>query len=97
MSTATATHAFEAPAADTAEVCTCGAYYDHGFNLQAVKIAHLSHFLTPAEVAAQIVAPLTPGQLDDVATGRTRLGEGDTTLDLAIWNAAIDRENGYDD
>lgn len=93
MDTATATHQFANPSADTAEVCPCGAAFYDGYNRQAVKIAHLSAFLSAEEVARQIVAPLTPGQLDDVATGRVRLGQGDTALDLAVWNAAIDREN----
>lgn len=37
-------HAFERPSEDCAEICTCGAAFFDGFNLQAVKIAHLAHF-----------------------------------------------------
>jgi hypothetical protein len=42
-----------------------------------------------------MVAALDKLQLDDVITGRARIN-GDRSLDLAIWNAAIDRDNGYD-
>lgn len=42
-----------------------------------------------------VVAALSPSQLSDVINGRARINN-DRTLDLAIWNAAIDRENGYD-
>lgn len=89
--TATTVHHFERPAADTAEICACGAAFVEGYHREAVKIAHLSAFLSPTEVAAAMVAPLTPGQLDDVITGRVRLGL-DRTLDLAVWNAAITEE-----
>lgn len=41
-----------------------------------------------------MVAALDKAQLDDVITGRARIN-ADRTLDLAIWNAAIDRDNGW--
>lgn len=46
---------------------------------------------TPADPKA-IVAALSAADLDAVIDGRKRIGE-DRSLDLAIWNAAIDRAN----
>lgn len=44
METETNTHRFANPTADTREFCTCGAAFVQGFNLQAVKVAHLQAF-----------------------------------------------------
>lgn len=46
------------------------------------------------EEAAAFVATLTPRQIADIAEGRWRAGDGQAE-ELLIWNAAIDRENGY--
>lgn len=46
---------------------------------------------TPAE----LVARLSRTELDAVIEGRTRIGE-DQATQIAVWNAAIDRDNGYD-
>lgn len=48
----------------------------------------------PVTDPAVIVAALSKAQLDDVITGRARVN-GDRSMDLAIWNAAIDRDNGW--
>lgn len=86
------THTFKTPAVDNAEICACGAAFVQGFRLETVKISHLA-VTNPGEYAAQVVSTLTPGQLLDVIEGRLRLGVG--LQQQAIWNAAIDRENGY--
>lgn len=39
----------------------------------------------------RMVASLSAAELDDVITGRVRLGDS-RDLDIAIWNAAIDEE-----
>lgn len=41
------------------------------------------------------IAALSPRDLNDVITGRTRIGTTQAEQ-LAAWNAAIDRDNGYD-
>lgn len=94
---AVTTHHLDTPHLDTAEICTCGTAFADGFNKQAVKVDHLAAFLTIPEVAAQIVANMTPGELADVANGHSRGGHGyhREGLDVAVWNAAIDRANGY--
>lgn len=35
-------HHFDDPTGDTAEICACGAAFVEGYNLQAMKTAHLS-------------------------------------------------------
>lgn len=41
-------HHFDQPSEDVAEICECGAAFFDGYNLQAVKLAHLEHFATEA-------------------------------------------------
>lgn len=43
-------HAFANPTKDVAEICECGAAFFDGYNLQAVKLAHLEHFAATATV-----------------------------------------------
>lgn len=48
----------------------------------------------PTEVVAQCrakVATLSARELDDVITGRVRLGDS-ADLDLLMWNLAVDEE-----
>jgi hypothetical protein len=47
------------------------------------------------ESVRAVVTAMSARELDDVVTGRVRLTV-DEAINLAIWNAAIDRENGYE-
>ena len=44
METETTAHKFDHPTEDVREFCACGAAFVEGFNLQAVKVAHLEAF-----------------------------------------------------
>jgi len=42
--TNTTAHRFDRPTENHPEMCACGAAFVEGFNLQAVKVAHLAAF-----------------------------------------------------